>query len=287
MHAVDLTARRPRRPGHVLIDLGQPAAQGADGPLQRGIAVDQGLLVGEVPDAVAPVLQVDVAQIRASRPTRISIAPQCRPPSVWPPDWPSRPGPSPRLLLPGRPACGRNPRRPRSAPKACAGAFDDHAARHVQAHVRPTSRRRARRRTCRGTDRDPPLQVRPQAFAVFGDQRVEAAEEHAVSAQRASRLPATGELSKAVDCPARSTPSLSDGTRRLGSRVQTHRQGELVQPEQPNVGPRPFFLAPAGPVRLGEDLPGVRGAGPAASRLVARCQKRLEGSLREGCFGCR
>ena len=38
--------------GHVLVDLGQPAAQGADGPLQRGVAVDQRLLMGEVPDAV-------------------------------------------------------------------------------------------------------------------------------------------------------------------------------------------------------------------------------------------
>ena len=63
----------------MLIDFGQPAAQGADRPLQRGVATDQGVLMGEVPDAGAPVLQIDVAQPRAPAPTSSSIAPQCSP----------------------------------------------------------------------------------------------------------------------------------------------------------------------------------------------------------------
>ena len=50
----------------MLVDLGQAAAQGADGPLQRGVGADQGLVVGEVPHARAPVLQVDVAQAGAA-----------------------------------------------------------------------------------------------------------------------------------------------------------------------------------------------------------------------------
>ena len=62
----------------MLIHLGQPAAEGGDRPLQRRVAADERLLMGEVPDPVAPVLQVDVPQPGAG-PTRISIAPQCKP----------------------------------------------------------------------------------------------------------------------------------------------------------------------------------------------------------------
>jgi hypothetical protein len=60
--AVDLRLGARANQHHVLVHLGQSAAQRADGPLQRRTAADQRLLMGEVPHARAPVLQVDVAQ---------------------------------------------------------------------------------------------------------------------------------------------------------------------------------------------------------------------------------
>ena len=80
-HAIDLGMRPFADQGHMLIDLGQPAAQGADRPLQRGVAADQRFLMGEVPDAGAPILQIHVPQ-SAPGPTRISTAPQCKPAAV-------------------------------------------------------------------------------------------------------------------------------------------------------------------------------------------------------------
>ncbi len=49
----------------VLIDFGEAGAEGADGPLQLTGTFEDGFLMGEVPDAGAPVLQVDVAELRA------------------------------------------------------------------------------------------------------------------------------------------------------------------------------------------------------------------------------
>ena len=61
-HAVDLHVRARADQGHVLVDLRQAAAQRADGPLERGVAADQCPLMGKMPNAGPPVLQVDVAQ---------------------------------------------------------------------------------------------------------------------------------------------------------------------------------------------------------------------------------
>ena len=63
-YAVDLYVCAGPDKRHVLVDLGQAAAQGADGPLQGRILVDQRPLMGKVPDARAPVLEVDVAEFR-------------------------------------------------------------------------------------------------------------------------------------------------------------------------------------------------------------------------------
>ncbi len=61
-HAVDLHLGVGADQRHVLIHLGEPRAERADGPLQVPLAADVGLLMGEVPDLVVPVLQVDVSQ---------------------------------------------------------------------------------------------------------------------------------------------------------------------------------------------------------------------------------
>ena len=44
----------------VLIDFGQPAAERTDGPLQPSGTFDQRLLMGKVPHAGAPVLQIHI-----------------------------------------------------------------------------------------------------------------------------------------------------------------------------------------------------------------------------------
>ena len=48
-HAVDLGGRVLAGEGDALVDLRQPGAEGADGPLQLGFLADGRLLVGEVP----------------------------------------------------------------------------------------------------------------------------------------------------------------------------------------------------------------------------------------------
>ena len=53
-HAVDLAFGPAADELDVLVDLRQPAADGGDRPLQRGVAADDRLLMGEVPDADAP-----------------------------------------------------------------------------------------------------------------------------------------------------------------------------------------------------------------------------------------
>ena len=64
-HAVDLALGPGADEFDLLVDLGQSTAEGSHGPLQRRIAVDGSTLVGEVPDLVPPILQVDESQVSA------------------------------------------------------------------------------------------------------------------------------------------------------------------------------------------------------------------------------
>ena len=104
--------------------------------------------MGEVPDAGAPVLQVDVTQPRTG-PTISSIAPQCKPGGG-------------RVAAGGLgqhggfgcrfehdQACGPSRSRRPTAPRACAAAGRSSRRAARRAPFRPTSRRRAARRTCR------------------------------------------------------------------------------------------------------------------------------------------
>ena len=61
-HAVDLRVGPFAGQRHVLVDLGQPATQRRDRPLQAAVALNDSALMGEVPDAGRPVLQIDVTQ---------------------------------------------------------------------------------------------------------------------------------------------------------------------------------------------------------------------------------
>ena len=103
----------------LLVDLGQTRAQAADGPLQRGVAADDGPLAAEVPGGVVPVLDVDQPELRSLRQedlerpdvqpgpdraplpavsrTSVASAPSSSTTSVWlmstrPPSAPGRPG---------------------------------------------------------------------------------------------------------------------------------------------------------------------------------------------------
>ncbi len=64
-HAVDLHVSIFAGEQHVLIHFRQAAAKCADGPLQLAGSFDACFLVGEVPDAGAPVLQVHVTELGA------------------------------------------------------------------------------------------------------------------------------------------------------------------------------------------------------------------------------
>ena len=77
--------------------------------------------MGEVPDAVSPVLQIHVAQL-APGPTSNSMPPQCSAGSLSACRWPFRTAAWPRRRLRASPACGPNRRRGRSGPRACATA---------------------------------------------------------------------------------------------------------------------------------------------------------------------
>ena len=55
----------------------------------------------------------------------------------------------------------------------------------------------------------------------------------------------------------------------------------LVQLEQANVGPHPFFVAAAGPVHCSERRQASRRTSRQPIGLVARVEKRIEGFLRE------
>ena len=81
-HAVDLGGTARPGQGDVLIDLGQPAAEGTDGPLQPRIAFEDRLLVGEVPDATTPILEIDVAESCAPGPRISSTVAAMQPAAV-------------------------------------------------------------------------------------------------------------------------------------------------------------------------------------------------------------
>ncbi len=63
-HAVDLGVGPLPGQGDLLVDLRQPGAEAADGPLDRGIGADQGPLAAEVPGRGVPVLEVDEPELR-------------------------------------------------------------------------------------------------------------------------------------------------------------------------------------------------------------------------------
>ena len=61
-HSIDLGFGILANEGNMLIDLGQSGAQCTDGPLELGFAVDDGPLVGKMPDLVTPVLEIDIPE---------------------------------------------------------------------------------------------------------------------------------------------------------------------------------------------------------------------------------
>ena len=175
-----------------------------------GIAADERLLMGEVPDAVAPVLQAHEPQAGAGREDHFGRA-AVQAAVGWRRGWPSRTSASLRPLLRARPACGRDRRRRRSAPTGSAAARSiDDAARHVQEMpARPAGGMQGGEFVVARID-GAGEEVLANQIAVRVDQLVEAAEEDAFArpTSRRAAMPAAGCRVRCV-LPASSTPSVS------------------------------------------------------------------------------
>ncbi len=130
-----------------LVDLGEPRAQAADGPLQRGVAPDQGPLAAEVPGRVVPVLDIDQPEPRAlrqedlDRPDVERLAPRRhRDRPIRGPEW-LRPLPRARR------GCGSDRHAPRWArpTRLNSGALDRDPLGHVEQRPARPERRMQRR----------------------------------------------------------------------------------------------------------------------------------------------
>ena len=211
-HAVDLRSAPRADQRHVLIDLGQPCAERADGPLQAAVALDEAFLMGKMPDAVSPVLQIHVTQQRPA-PTSSSMPPQCRAESApcrrhaGPPAVSDRPSLRPRLPAP--PGCDPDRRHePLKRRERVKRPIDHHAARHVEQRAAGPAG---------GVQRGEfvvvrihrPEQMRLHQLAMLGHKRVETAEQHAASGPFRFQL---GRHDAAVEQPRSSRP-----VRRRGS----------------------------------------------------------------------
>ena len=178
-HAVDLGLGVWPGQRDVLVDLGQPLPRAPIVHCKRRVAADDGLLMGEVPDARAPVLQVHVPQPGAGadeqldraavqvrrpfrrrwpfRPSSVASAPSSRTTSVWPRSTP--PSVRPVSMCSGSSIatpCGTYSSVPPDQHAACSAANLS---------------------TCGSTAGE---QMRANQIAVFDDQLVEAAEQHAL-----------------------------------------------------------------------------------------------------------
>ena len=286
-HAVDLHVGAGADQGHVLVHLGQPAAQGADGPLQRGVVVDQRPLMGEVPDAGAPVLQVDVSQLRPRADVDFDgPAVQARRPSA------SRLagfGQHGRLgaLVRARSASGRNRRRRAKGPKACAAAVRSPRPWARRAAFRPTSRRHAARRTCRPDNRPPRTRYGRSRSPCSTTSRSRLPKSTPCSANAGSRCSRPSRPSSSGHArPARSTSSVEklarpgdvdgmapDGVAIAAGTSEPLSGAEWLEAEAADVGPHPLFLLPVGQRQFLETSPRPRAAAQrshAGSRRSAR-----------------
>jgi hypothetical protein len=153
--------------------------------------------------------------------------------------------------------------------------IDLHAARNVQQRAaRPASGVQRREFIVVGVHRA--KQVRLDQVAVLGNERVQAAEQHA----------ALGPLwikrcRNQVTVERNHPPGQFDALRQesVGDR---HRgaglQGQLkpIQPAKPNIGARPFFVVPRGHRQRFEHLPSRAALIHKPPRLVARFEKGSE-----------
>ena len=228
--AVDLGLGPGADQRHVLIDLGQAASQGADGPLQRGVAAEQGLLMGEMPHAHAPVLQIDVLQ-PGFRPQQQFDGPAVQPGSadastlaVSASSVASAPSSSTTRQRSSR------RRRRRSGGKDVKGPIHGHPRGNVEQSCRRTSRPLAGRRTCRSRAGWPPPPagaagaVPPCSISIWS--------RLPKSTPRSAHLPSSGidrrpPLSNDTAPPASSTPSVEQG-RGAGARRAERGNPELL-----------------------------------------------------------
>ena len=263
----------------VLIHLRQPAAHGADGPLQRGVAADERLLMGEVPDPVPQFCRLTYRR-RACGANRSSMPPQCKPPplssglAVSASSVASAPSSRITSVCPDR--------MPSSRTESMCSGSSMTTPRGTYRKWPPdqTAACNAAKLSYLGST-GASEKMLPYQVAVPVYQLVEAAEEDAL--RRPFRGQLTG-LRAAVDgdrltgeFDARIQQGVA-GHRRGGL---VHRQNVLVQPKQPNVRAHPLFVAGRGPRQALEHLPCGTPLLHQPHRLPTRLHERVEGFLGE------
>ena len=246
-HAVDL--HLGIRPGHrhVLIHFRQPRAQGTDRPLQPAFAADVRLLMGKVPNFVAPVLQIHVPQPGALLDDQLDrAAMQAAAFERRARRFGQQRGLGTRLenhqrLAQVDAAVGHRRKRMQRL-------FEPHILGHVQQRAARPAGRVQRGELVLDTDRR--RAVRKTAAA---DRRARAPAAPGCRTARPS-LPTSDQappprrwLFMLTARPPSSTPAANSacGCGKFGSRPMpvVLRQTEPIQLEQPNIGPHPLFVA--------------------------------------------
>ena len=228
-----------------------------------------------MPDAAAPVLEVDVAELRPRADVDFDgPAMQAGGRGVGA----GRLGQHGRLgALFQHDQCMSeiDPAR-RKGRKHVQRPLDHHALGHIKHHsARPASG--MQRRELIGVVIDRREQIGPQPIAELAHQLIQASEQHAPAGQFRIKTSLVRPTIKRA-CPARKLHAFAQ--KRLGHGLTVSRgpseERELFQPEPSNVGPHPLFELPIGQRHLQKRRPSLSPQCDQPLRLPAIGQERLE-----------
>ena len=260
-------------------------AQAADGPLQRGVAADQGPLAAEVPGRVVPVLDVDQPEPCALRQEDLDGADvERRSFAITPPGrLADQRGFGPVLEHDERVA-QVDPPLLGQADQAEQRGLERHALGHVEQRAAGPERRVQGREDVVGGSDGLGQQVAFQQLGMVFDRAIQVDEDRAPEPRRIglARQGAVDVLDAGGVVRAQSVPQRRRTTRGPRRSVAPAAGGPKASSSKPaDVGPPPLLVARARP---GERLePGERLATPLdqPGGLVALAQERLEGFLGE------
>ncbi len=162
---------------------------------------------------------------------------------------------------------------------------DGHAAGDVQQRAARPEGRVQRGELVPPWIDDLPRQMRPEQLAVLGDERFQVAEQDAPPAPRGVQLRPQGVAVQGHGASAQVDPFRQQRLR--DGRAVSRRRGrtEAVQPEGPQFGPLPLFLAAVGQSHLAEALPGLAAITGEPLGLAPRLQKGREGLVGKARLG--